>query len=58
MLWLLRRVGSFRWPVAVLHLVPTLAFVALFARSAWLTFVRRRVQWRGRDVAIGPDRQS
>ena len=29
------------------------AFVVLFGRSLWLTFVRRRVRWRGRGVAIG-----
>ena len=51
--WMLRRVGSFSWATAILHPVPMAAFVVLFGRSMWLTFVRRRVRWRGRDVAIG-----
>jgi 4,4'-diaponeurosporenoate glycosyltransferase len=51
--WLSRRCGTFRWATAVLHPIPTLVFVGLFARSAWLTVVRGRVRWRGRMVAVG-----
>lgn len=56
--WMLRRIGTFRWVVAALHVVPVLAFVALFARSAWLTLVRRKVRWRGRDIAVGGARSA
>jgi len=32
--------------------VTTVFFVAMFVRSAWCTFVRRRVRWRGRAVEL------
>ena len=50
--WILRRIGSFRLVTAILHPVPMWAFVALFARSVWLTSVRRQVRWRGRHVPV------
>jgi 4,4'-diaponeurosporenoate glycosyltransferase len=50
---LLARVGRFGWLTAALFPVPLAFFVAVFARSAFLLFVRRRVRWRGRDVAVG-----
>jgi 4,4'-diaponeurosporenoate glycosyltransferase len=50
--WMLRRIGSFSGWTAVLHPIPMWAFVALFARSAWLTLVRRRVRWSGRRIAL------
>jgi 4,4'-diaponeurosporenoate glycosyltransferase len=53
MRWLLRRAGDFRWYTWALHLLPVAAFVGLFARSAWLTHVRRQVRWRGRPISIG-----
>jgi hypothetical protein len=37
------------------HIVPVAGFVVLFARSLWLTLVRRRVGWRGRQVTVGKD---
>lgn len=49
---MLAQLGSFRWWVPALHPLVTLFFVAVFVRSAWLTLVRRRVRWRGRDVPI------
>jgi glycosyltransferase involved in cell wall biosynthesis len=52
--WMLRRIGSFGWPTAIFHPVPMFAFVALFGRSLWLTLVRRRVRWRGRDLDVHP----
>jgi hypothetical protein len=30
------------------------AFVVVFARSSWLTVVRRRVTWRGREILLSP----
>ena len=52
--WLvmLRQLGTFGWRTAVLLPVPMAAFVLVFARSAYLTFVRRRVAWRGRTVPV------
>ncbi|MBI5088860.1 MAG: glycosyltransferase [Actinobacteria bacterium] len=50
--WMLRRIGSFGWSTAIFHPVPMCAFVALFGRSLWLTLVRGRVRWRGRDIAV------
>ena len=50
--WVWRRVGSFGWAAAMLHPIPTIAFVILFVRSAWATTVRRRVRWSGRPIAL------
>ena len=49
---ILRRIGSFRRWTWLLFPVPLLAFDLIFARSAALTVVRRRVQWRGREVDV------
>ncbi|MDP1819146.1 MAG: glycosyltransferase family 2 protein [Acidimicrobiales bacterium] len=54
--WMLRRVGSFRWWVAIVFPVPLLAFTALLVRSALHRSVRRTVRWRGRDVHVRPSR--
>jgi 4,4'-diaponeurosporenoate glycosyltransferase len=48
---LLRRVGSFG-PTALVYPIPLAFFVAAFLRSALLTFVRRRVTWRGRTIRM------
>jgi 4,4'-diaponeurosporenoate glycosyltransferase len=48
--WALRRVGSFRWWVALTFPLFVVAFVALFARSV----VLRRVRWRGRELEARP----
>lgn len=47
-LW--RRVGRFGPVTAAVFPLPLVAFMALFARSVWLTKVRRKVQWRGRTL--------
>ena len=49
--WMLRRIGRFRWWAAAAYVVPLAFFVAVFARSLFLTHVRREVTWRGRAVA-------
>jgi hypothetical protein len=51
--WMLRRIGAFRWTTALLHPIPVLAFVAIFARSVWSSRIRRVVRWRGREIAAG-----
>jgi hypothetical protein len=48
----LRRLGRFRWWAWGLYPLPLLVFVAVFARSAWRTHVRRSVTWRGRTVPV------
>ncbi len=50
--WMLRRLGSFPWWVALAFPVPLAAFVALFARSLVLRTVRGRVRWKGRDLDV------
>jgi 4,4'-diaponeurosporenoate glycosyltransferase len=49
----LRRLGSFGAVTAALYVIPLACFVLVFARSLVLTFGRRRVRWKGRDVATG-----
>ncbi|MDP8954068.1 MAG: glycosyltransferase [Actinomycetota bacterium] len=51
---LLRRLGSFGAVTAALYLAPLGVFVAVFARSVVATFARRRVRWKGRDLATRP----
>ncbi|MGI9119652.1 MAG: glycosyltransferase [Acidimicrobiales bacterium] len=46
----LRRIGSFGAITAALYVVPLACFLAVFIRSVVLTFVRRRVSWKGRTV--------
>ncbi|HEX9994904.1 MAG TPA: glycosyltransferase family A protein [Acidimicrobiales bacterium] len=50
--WMLRRIGSFGPATAVAFPAPLAAFLAVFARSAVLRTVRRRVRWKGRDVPV------
>jgi 4,4'-diaponeurosporenoate glycosyltransferase len=47
---ILRKVGRFQPWTAVAFPVPLTAFVVLFARSVFLTYVRREVLWRGRRL--------
>lgn len=48
--WMLRRIGRFGAMTAVLYPVALAGFLALFARSTYLTLVRRRVRWKGRSL--------
>jgi len=50
--WIFRRIGSFSWWTAIAHPIPMWAFAALFVRSAWFRYGRRRATWSGRDVVI------
>ena len=47
---LLRRVGGYSPLTALAFPIPVAFFVAVFARSAVRTFVRREVRWRGRTL--------
>ena len=49
-----RRVGDFHWLTAALYPVVMAGFVAVFARSAWVSLVRRNVTWRDRQIPVGP----
>lgn len=46
--WLLRRAGTFAWPVAVFYPVLVLFFCAVFGRS--LLRSGKNVTWKGRDI--------
>ena len=48
-----RRLGTFGIGTALVYPVPLAAFVALFLRSTWRTFVHRSVVWRGRTLPVG-----
>jgi 4,4'-diaponeurosporenoate glycosyltransferase len=48
----LGQLGNFGWRSAVAYPVLALFFVAVFVRSAWWTFVLRRVRWRGRTISL------
>jgi 4,4'-diaponeurosporenoate glycosyltransferase len=48
--WMLRRVGRFGALTPLLFPIPLAFFLAVFARSAFLTVVRRKVAWKGRDL--------
>ena len=52
-----RQVGSFRWLTALLYPVAMAGFVVVFVRSAWLSLVRRRVAWRGREIPLSHERR-
>ena len=50
--WMLRRVGRFRWWAWAGFALPLAAFLVIFANSVRLTFLRRRVSWRGRAISL------
>jgi 4,4'-diaponeurosporenoate glycosyltransferase len=49
---LARRIGRFGWATSVAYALVLTGFVALFARSTYLTLRRGTVPWRGRQVAV------
>jgi 4,4'-diaponeurosporenoate glycosyltransferase len=54
--WMFRRTGSFGVPTALVYPLLMAFFALVFARSAWRTYVRRSVTWRGRAVPVGATR--
>jgi len=56
LVWMFRRTGSFGVRTALVYPVLMAFFVVVFARSAWRTYVRRSVTWRGRAVPVGTAR--
>lgn len=49
---MLRQVGTFSWVATVCYPLLLGVFLAVFARSLWLTVVRRQVVWRGRAIPL------
>lgn len=49
---MLVQLGRFGWFPVLAHPLVLGVFVAVFLRSLWLTLVRRRVRWRGRDIDL------
>ncbi|MEZ5145335.1 MAG: glycosyltransferase [Acidimicrobiales bacterium] len=48
----LTQLGNFGWRWALGYPVALVMFLVVFARSVWLTAVRRQVEWRGRPVPL------
>ena len=48
--WMARRIGRFGVLALLLYPIPLLAFLAIFVRSMYLTYIRRRVVWKGREL--------
>jgi 4,4'-diaponeurosporenoate glycosyltransferase len=52
LVWMFRRTGSFGLRTALVYPLLMAFFAVVFARSAWRTYVRRSVTWRGRAVPV------
>lgn len=50
LLWMARRIGRYGIAALVLFPIPLTAFLVLFLRSLYLTVVRRRMSWKGREI--------
>jgi 4,4'-diaponeurosporenoate glycosyltransferase len=48
--WLLRRVGTFHWLVALLYPVPLIFYFLVFARSLRRSRNKQAVSWKGRQI--------
>lgn len=53
--WMARRVGNFSWLTIFLFPLHALYFLSVFMISLVNTRVKRRVQWRGRDIDLGDE---
>ena len=49
--WMLRRIGAFHPLTSLAYPIPLAFFLALFTRSIFDVYVRRRVTWKGRELA-------
>lgn len=52
MAWLARRTGNFSWWIFPFYPILLLMFTVIFVYSLYLTHVRKKVTWRGRDVHV------
>lgn len=50
-LWMLRRIGTFHPLTAAAYPIALAFFLFVFARSIFEVYVRRRVTWKGRELA-------
>jgi 4,4'-diaponeurosporenoate glycosyltransferase len=50
LLWITRRIGRFGVLAIALYPIPLVAFLLIYVRSIYLTYVRKRVSWKGRDL--------
>jgi 4,4'-diaponeurosporenoate glycosyltransferase len=51
--WMQTRIGNFGPVSAVLYPFTLLFFLVVFARSLRLTWLKRSVRWKGRDISVG-----
>lgn len=51
--WMLRRIGNFHPLTALLFPIPLNFFALLMLYSLFKIFIRKKVTWRGRDIAQG-----
>jgi len=52
--FMLIRIGSFRFYTALLYPIPLSFYVAVFARSAFIVALNKKVSWKGRQMDTGP----
>jgi 4,4'-diaponeurosporenoate glycosyltransferase len=50
--WMLRRIGNFKFYTALFYPIPLLFFVLVFIYSSVLIFLKRTVQWKGREIDL------
>ncbi len=50
--WMLFRLGTFKIHTALFYPVSLLFFLAVFLRSLFLIFIRRRVTWKGATISL------
>jgi 4,4'-diaponeurosporenoate glycosyltransferase len=50
--WMLFRLGTFRFYTAIFYPVSLLFFLAIFLRSFFLIFIKRRVKWKGITIPL------
>ena len=51
--WLMRRVGTFHWSVALLYPVPLSFYFVVFSRSLSRAARKQKVEWKGRQIRAG-----
>ena len=50
--WMLKRIGRFQWWTSVLYPLPFTFFAVIMIYSLAITYVRRRVSWKGRTIRV------
>jgi len=57
-LFMLIRIGSFRFYTALLYPIPLLFYLAVFLRSSIFVVLKKKVSWKGRQIQTGPPRKQ